>query len=80
MGVPYTSRVLGARKQIHEDSSLEPMEEDEGSKCHRQVHFSSVQSMLELDEVGVLGTHKRMRDEVSTEASSVFMAIVRVRF
>ena len=56
------------------------MEEDEGSKRHRRVHFSSVQSMLELDEVGVLGTRKRMRDEASTEASSVFVAIVRVRF
>ena len=75
-----TSRVLGAHKQIHEDSSLEPMEEDEGSKRHRRVHFSSVQSMLELDEVGVLGTCKRMCDEASTEASSVFVAIVRVRF
>ena len=69
-----------ACKQIHEDSSLEPMEEDEGSKCHRRVHFSAVQSMLELDEVGVLGTRKRMHDEASTEVSSVFMAIVRVRF
>ena len=56
------------------------MGEDEGSKRHRRVHFSSVQSMLELDEVGVLGTRKRMRDEASTEASSVFVAIVRVRF
>ena len=56
------------------------MEEDEGSKCHQQVHFSSVQSVLELDEVGVLETHKQMHDEASTEVSSVFVAIVRVRF
>ena len=70
-------------------SGLEPLQEDEGSKCYRRVEFCPVQGVSnKIQELHVwtrwsgrvLGTCKQMRDGPSTEAGCVLMAIVGIRF
>ena len=70
-------------------SGLEPLQEDEGSKCYRRVEFRPVQGVSnEIRELRVwtrwggrvLGTRKQMRDGLSTEAGRVLVAVVEIRF